>query len=154
MHEQIIKQAAERHLIDPLLVQAVVEQESGGNQWAFRYEPAFFRRYIQDLHEGQLSGFVPRNIPTLVTEKQARATSWGLMQIMGETARSIGFSGRYLTELLDAATNVEWGCLYLAQLLLRSDGNLRRALLKWNGGGDPHYPDKVLARAAQIQRRS
>lgn len=153
MYQQLIASVADPKGLAGMLIQAIIEQESGGNPWAFRYEPAFFRRYLQDLNEGQLSGFVPRGIPTLATEKQARATSWGLMQIMGETARSIGFSGRYLTELLDPATNLEWGCLYLAQLLTKTGGNTRQALLRWNGGGDPTYPDKVLKRVELIQSR-
>lgn len=38
-------------------------------------------------------------------------TSWGLMQIMGGTARDLGFAGP-LTDLMDPELGIFWGCRY------------------------------------------
>jgi soluble lytic murein transglycosylase-like protein len=130
----IAKQCARNAILDPALVCAVCEQESGWNPWAMRFEPMFLRHYIKPV--------VPE-APT--TEQMARATSWGLMQIMGETARELGFSSKYLAELGDPATGLLWGCKKLRGCL-DARGDERLALLMWNGGGNPAYPDQVIAR--------
>ncbi|MGH9396208.1 MAG: hypothetical protein ACRD18_05090 [Terriglobia bacterium] len=35
--------------LDPVLVCAVIEQESNWEPWAIRYEPAFYDRYITSM---------------------------------------------------------------------------------------------------------
>jgi soluble lytic murein transglycosylase-like protein len=131
-HEQEARAAAEAHGLDPALVCAVVHNESGWDQWALRYEPGFYRRYIEPL-----AGVGD-------TEKQSRAFSYGLMQIMGQTAREFGFGGKFLVELCDPVQNLEFGCRKLAQCMDRAGGNITQALLLYNGGGDKAYPDRVL----------
>lgn len=74
--------AATAQSLDPALVCAVVEQESGWNPWAMRYEPAFFTRYVAPLYT---------NNKITATEAWARGFSWGLMQVMGQVARESGF---------------------------------------------------------------
>lgn len=124
---------ATAHGLDPALVCALVHHESGNwKPWAARYEPGFYGRYvatIQGISE---------------TEKTLRATSFGLCQVMGQTARELGFNGDYLTELLDPVTNLEFGCRKLARCMDRHGGNVKEALLCYNGGGDKGYPDRVL----------
>lgn len=84
----LAKAAAVAHNLPPALVCAVAEWESGGWQpFAMRYEPAFERRYD------------PVDATKQPTEHYARAVSWGLMQVMGETARELGFTGNYLSQL-------------------------------------------------------
>jgi soluble lytic murein transglycosylase-like protein len=126
---------ATKYGLDPYLVCAVIEQESGWVPWAMRYEPAFFTRYI-----------VPMNLAD-ATEAQARSTSFGLMQIMGQTARERGFTSRFLTELCDPDTGVDLGCRKL-QACFATHGEPESALLCYNGGGDQEYPAQVLARVA------
>jgi len=110
-HAQHIEQAASKHGLPTGLVEALVAVESGGNTWAMRYEPRFFDRYIRD------NPAVRAKAPcSLETERQARATSWGLMQVMGETARSMGFSGPFLSGLADPVAGLDTGCAYLARL--------------------------------------
>src|SRR5262245_59806469 len=90
----LAKAAAARHGLDPALVCAICHHESEGWQpWAFRYEPAFYAKYIE----------VMVSLPA--TEKRARAFSYGLMQIMGQVAREQGFTGKSLGELFDPAVN-------------------------------------------------
>ncbi len=134
----LAREAAARHQLDPALVCAVVEQESAWNPWAIRFEPAFFSRYVApQLDRRELSA----------TEAYARSFSWGLMQVMGQTAREQGFTGASLAELCDPATGLEVGCRVLAGKLAAAEGNLERALLAWNGGANKDYPAQVLARA-------
>ena len=130
--ENIVRQAAEAHGIDPALACAVVHHESANwKQWSCRYEPGFYERYISKM-------------PFSFTEKTMRSTSFGLFQVMGQVAREFGFTGDYLTELLDPLINAEFGCRKLARELKKANGDVRKALLAYNGGGDPDYPDKVL----------
>src|SRR5579864_7225582 len=78
----LARATAEAHQLDAALVCAICEQESAWNPWAIRYEPAFFAHYIApQLDAGKLS----------ITEAQARAISWGLMQVMGQVAREHNF---------------------------------------------------------------
>ena len=79
--------------------------------------------------------------PPAETESRMRAFSWGLMQVMGQVAREHGFSGRSLAQLCEPATGLEIGCRVLAAKLAAAEGNVTRALLLWNGGGNRDYPD-------------
>jgi soluble lytic murein transglycosylase-like protein len=121
--------------LDPTLVCAVCEQESSWYPWAMRYEPAFYERYVRPL------GLSP-------TESTLRSFSFGLMQIMGQTARELGFKARSLGELLDPSQCVHYGCLKLAACLRLADGDVQAGLLKYNGGSNPDYPSQVMARMA------
>jgi soluble lytic murein transglycosylase-like protein len=84
------------------VVTGIVCQESSGNPSATRYEPGFFKRYIIKLG---LAG----------EEAQGRATSWGLMQLMGQVAREMGFTAPFET-LLDPDVGLYWGCRHLSKL--------------------------------------
>lgn len=130
--------AAARHGLDPALVCAVVERESGWNQWALRYEPAFRVRYV-----------APLKLP--VNEEIARSISWGLMQVMGQVAREAEFQGSFLSELCDPETGLEWGCTVLAKKLAYAGGDSTKALQLWNGGGNAEYAAQVLARTNQYE---
>lgn len=130
--ETLARRAAARHNLDEALVCAVVEQESGWNPWAMRYEPGFYDQYV------------PKNLPS--TEARARAFSWGLMQVMGEVARENGFTGKFLTELCQSTAGLEVGCRVLKRKLDKASGDIPKALLLWNGGARPAYADEVLAR--------
>jgi soluble lytic murein transglycosylase-like protein len=143
--EQIVQLArgvAARHGLDGALVCAVCEQESGWDPWAIRYEPAFYARYVRPMVDGgELSD---------LTEARARAFSWGLMQVMGQTAREKGYSG-HLAEICDPETGIEVGCSVLAGKLEEARGDVERGLLLWNGGADPDYPGEVLARRGKYE---
>ncbi len=123
--------------LDPALVCAIVEQESNWDPWAVRYEPAFDRRYILPM----------RLRPTL---EILRSCSWGLMQVMGETARDNGFGDSPVT-LLEPSTGLLIGCHVLSGDMDRAKGVLTDALLRWNGGANPSYADQVLARRANYK---
>ncbi len=141
--ELLARSVASRHQLYPELVLAIIEQESGFNPWAIRYEHGFFQRYI-------LPQWVNSKLPS-ITEAQARAFSWGVMQVMGQVAREHGFEGAFLAELCDPAIGLEVGCRVLAAKLAAADGNVTKALLLWNGGSNAAYPEQVLARAEKYK---
>jgi soluble lytic murein transglycosylase-like protein len=122
---------AQKFGLDAAIVAAVCEQESGWEPGAVRFEPAFLRRYV-----------VPMNLPLL--EGLDRSTSWGLMQIMGQTAIECGFSGN-LNTLRDPDLGVYYGCRKL-QKCFSIHGDAETALLAYNGGSTAAYPAQVLAR--------
>ncbi len=138
--QRLAAATAHNYGLDPALIQSMCDHESGGwNTWAIRYEPAFYIKYIVPL-------------PGLSeTEKTARAFSYGLMQLMGQVAREFGFKGKYLTELCDPLTNLDYGCKKFKRCLDKADGDVRVALLAYNGGGDPLYPAKVLKHYIQYK---
>ncbi|MGB8850988.1 MAG: lytic transglycosylase domain-containing protein [Candidatus Acidiferrales bacterium] len=139
---QLAIAAAARHQLDPALVCAIVEQESAWKPWAIRFEPAFFARYVAPLFA------ICKIEPATNTEAYSRAISWGLMQVMGQTARERGFAGKFLSELCDPATGLDAGCDLFAHKLAIVEGKIERALALWNGGTNPEYPAQVLARVA------
>ena len=58
---------------------------------------------------------------------------YGVFQMKCATAKDIGFRGN-CGQLLDARTNIQWGLRHLAIAIGKSDGNLRLAASKHNGG--------------------
>lgn len=110
------------------LVFAIVQVESAGHPSAIRYEPAFFDRYVAG------KGHPVYSPCSRATEEQLRAFSFGLMQVMGQTARELGFTGIFLTELLDPATGLDWGCRYLKKQVDRYRGDLESAVAAYNAG--------------------
>lgn len=92
------------------LVAAICMAESSGQAWAVRYEPDF--GYVDLRAEGR-----PDDCPD-ETERCLQKISWGLMQIMGATAREVGFRG-WLTELLVPEVNLHYGICYLLRLKKR-----------------------------------
>lgn len=127
-----VKEKAASLGIDPALACAIVEQESGGNPWAIRYEPDFYRHYVAS------QSLSP-------TEKTARSISWGLFQTMGQSVRDAGYKGD-LAALCDPDTGLTWGLAVLQKKLALAHGDVRRGLLFWNGGSNKSYPDEVLAK--------
>src|SRR5271167_3713043 len=133
----LAKRNAISYALDPALVCAVVEQESAWNTWAIRYEPAFFAKYVASLYT---------NNKVTASEAHARGFSWGLMQVMGQVAREMGFDATFLSALCDPEQGLSVGCKLLHKKLDAADGDTTRGLLAWNGGGNPAYPSQVLAR--------
>lgn len=135
----LAKAEATAQKLDPILVCAVCENESSWNVWASRYEDLFWNKYIKKLY------------PNKDTESIARATSYGVMQVLGQVARELGFSDSQLSDLMDPRTSIKYGCLKLASALKKSKGDVTAALLAYNGGSDKSYPDRVKARMKNYQ---
>lgn len=135
--------ASSIYQVPPILIQAVIDVESGGNPQAIRYEPGYYRRYIEKLSWAEMPGYKPKTV-SHATERMLRSCSLGLMQVMGGTARLNGFYKEWLTDLLiDQYLNVQLGTKLLARFLSATKHDLEKALLRYNGGGDKTYPQRV-----------
>jgi len=153
--KKLIKKKAQKYELEFELVAAVIWQESKGNPWASRVEDDFYDRYIKNLNRATLPGFVPSgSILSLRTEKRHRATSWGLMQVMGETMRERGYRKNDITRLCVPAINLEYGCRFLKHLIQKSKAEtyqetLKKALSAYNTGRTTHentqYDEKILS---------
>lgn len=131
--EELITLAANKHNIPFENVAAIIWQESKGNPLAHRYEDEFYQRYLESKSREQLLGHVPAHIPTLATEKRDRAYSWGLMQVMGQTARENGFKEDNLPALLDIEKNLETGCAFISKLVTKYNNNWDAVYKAYNG---------------------
>lgn len=135
-----IDAAAGKHGLDPLLVEAVVLQESSGNTDAFRFEPDFWNRYLKLLPA--YDGANPRRV----------SASYGLMQIMFRVAVERGFDPALPPETLFVPeTGLEYGCRQLAHLRDWArgrnvpDDRLSECILaSYNGGTGGNDPSKNL----------
>ncbi|HTU32376.1 MAG TPA: lytic transglycosylase domain-containing protein [Candidatus Acidoferrum sp.] len=137
----LARDAAARHGLDADLVCAVIEQESSWRTYEIRYEQEFFDRYCFPLF---------KNPEITSTEARARAFSWGLMQVMGQTARDFGYA-QPLPSLCIPQNGIEIGCKVLAHKVAVNDGNVREALNAWNGGANPKYAEEVLAKSGKYR---
>jgi Transglycosylase SLT domain len=131
------------HTLNREIVAGLIAVESGGVWWRRRFEPAFYDHYIRNKELGLLPGYVHLPGRDSATEKLDLATSWGLMQIMGQTAREAGFN-KEMETLLFPKTNVAFGAKKLRACLEREKFDYEKALLRYNGGANAGYPTKVL----------
>ena len=97
--------ASEKHHVPVPAIIATISTESSGNPQAYRYEPAFYTRYIQGKAEWKSN-------PYYASPKRISA-SYGLVQIMYTTAYSVGFRGKP-EDLYDPQQNLDAGCAYIA----------------------------------------
>lgn len=154
--EEIKKNEPKKYskLLTPDLVMSIIYKESHGNPYAMRYEPAFNKWLLNQLTTENFkyhSGAISRE-----TEIKARSTSYGLMQVMGQTARETGYEGTFLSELCEPEVGIYWGTLYLSKLLTKY-GNIEEAVAAYNAGSprrgqggnfvNQAYVDAVLAKA-------
>lgn len=159
-YRDLIAAAAAKHGLDPALVDAVVQQES--NDWAsaFRYEPAFWTKYL--ANNPAYKNRNPREV----------SSSYGLMQVMFPTAVDHGFVGEPW-ELFDPALNLDLGVAHLAAQIKwasalyvglegdRQAASTRAGLAAYNGGRtgnaptgplrNREYADEVLARFRRLR---
>jgi hypothetical protein len=109
-----IEQKAEEHGVDPLLLAAICQHESGGIHWRTRFEPGCREKYLQSHREHADWLGISHE-----TERVAQMHSYGIAQVMGWLARSQGFRG-YLVQLAaDPALCLDHACIYLKSLMRR-----------------------------------
>lgn len=92
------------------LVAAIVTKESTWNTFAFRWEPL-----LSDVGDVEVDRFAKAQIFSKQSERILQHSSFGLMQVLGRTARGEGFSG-YLPELFLPEVGLEWGIRHLQWL--------------------------------------
>lgn len=132
------------------ILKSIAIQESGEDPRAFRYEPGFFARYVAPgRSEEDLGGVWPKEVSN-VTERMARATSWGLLQVMGQVARELGFAAPYLTLLSDPAIGIDYGARHFTKKL-KKYGTVALAVSAYNAGRP--NPSNVFAYVNPIMDR-
>lgn len=141
--------AAAAHQLSPDLVEAVTRVESSGKAYAYRYEPAFWAKYMSA--DAKWTGANPERV----------SASYGLMQVLFVVAQEVGFVSPDPEYLFVPAIGLDYGCRKLAQLLAWAGGDVTRALAAYNGGrvanGRPPfrnqaYADKVLTQLKEIEQ--
>lgn len=134
--------------LDPDLVEAICLVESSGKTHAYRFEPAFWRRYMQD--KPKWDGANPERV----------SSSYGLMQIMYPVACERGFNENAPEYLFVPTIGLYWGCKHLRSLLDWSQQYVPQAVAAYNGGKGGNttapyrnqaYVDKVLATLERLK---
>lgn len=142
----MIADAARNYTLPVDVLVALVLVESSGNPWAYNPEPHY--RYLVDIRTGK--PFRPLSVSEIASERPpddfpslpgvprdaewwGQQASWGLLQVMGAVARENGFSGKFLTELCDPWTGLDYGARHLRHQLNRY-GDLRDAVVAYNTG--------------------
>ncbi len=143
LHE-LVCENAQRFELPPDIIKSIIYKESNGNVFAGRYEKGFFSKYLDGKTLEKLGGHIPSTI-TKDTEYMLRATSFGFMQIMGQVARERGFALESLIEVCKPELNIYYGCKHFKYLLNMKGGDIEKALLNYNGGGDPEYGKDIIA---------
>lgn len=147
-YRAIVDRVAVKYELDPDLVEAIIVKESSGNKEAYKIELGFYQRYVKPLTFSD-------------TEEYARSFSWGLMQVMGQTARELGFAGKFFTEITsDPELAINIGCKYLKRQINRYPDSVKDAISAYNAGSaarsgsgykNQDYVDKVLGFYNQIR---
>lgn len=147
-HGPLILDVAGHFRLRADVVRAMVLQESSGDEFAFRFEKAYYDKYLR----GMLLAYGP-----------LAACSYGLLQIMLQTATEHGFEDRPETLFLPKV-GLTWGAIYLRWLLDRYSENYEMAIAAYNGGpgavmhGKPYrtqaYVDAVMAKVSAAAARS
>jgi soluble lytic murein transglycosylase-like protein len=147
----LIQAKAEAFGLDPMLVAAIVWQESRGSVYAVRYEPNYRWLFTPEK-------FADRQGITVETEKNLQKHSFGLMQIMGATARWLGYDGA-LAALYKPENNLYWGGKYL-KLLFEKHKDTAKVVSAYNAGSpkilesgkfaNQNYVDSVLGYLAEL----
>ena len=128
------KYAAE-YKLDPKVVEAVASVESNHNPFATRFEPAY--PYFPDT----LPALAHALILSVVSLRNAMATSWGPLQLMGACAYERGFRG-YPAELSQTETGIKYACAHMAWLHdVRKCENEQDLIASWNAGSPRKNPD-------------
>ena len=139
----IIEEKAAEFGIDPDLVQAFCSVESSYNPRATRYEPNFYGTYIRPMIAAGTIG---------ADEAAGRATSWGLMQIMGQVAREKGFKGDF-QDLLNADVGLEWSLRHLKRFIGKyKEMGLDYAIASYNAGSPRHKEDGSFVNQGYVDK--
>ena len=149
IHAQLIGEVASNYKLPATTLEAMVLVESADDPNAFRYEPEFFRNYVRyhDAAKGYRYG-------------PLAACSYGLLQVMLETALESGFTGQPW-ELFQPRVGLAWGAKHLANLYYGwADEDMDRAVAAYNGGRlgngsrpfrNQLYVDRVLASVERVK---
>jgi soluble lytic murein transglycosylase-like protein len=128
-----IERAATDYTLPASLIAAVIQEESRFDEWATRAEPRYMRSWKVRRSATRFAR-AHRLGPTAFTELMDRSRSYGLMQVMGETAREQGFDPPFLAELYLPQNAIAHGAMLLKRLLKRYHNDTLSAISAYNQG--------------------
>ena len=123
------------------LFRAQIQIESSDDPWAFRYEHNFFKQFVESNPNAKGFSYGP-----------LAACSFGLLQVLLETALELGFDGPP-QDLFVPRVGLTWGAKYLSACWNASGGTEDRypwALCRFNAGLNAHPPFSNIAYAQKI----
>jgi hypothetical protein len=140
---QLIETVALRHGVSPVVLQAVVEQESRGGEALYRFEPGSYAR-------------LKSQVKATDSELRMLASSHGVAHVMGFNAQPR--CGVHWSKLYDPSIGLECAAKILRQNLARHSNeatNSKRiwlALRDYNGAGPDaqEYATEVMARIGAL----
>ena len=164
-YTDLARRIAREYTLDPRILIAVMEQESGGDPYAYRPEPHY--RWFWNVHSGApfrsvtpdeiASKIAPPDFPCLGGTRDqewwGQQASWGLCQIMGAVAREQDFKGRFLTELCVPEVNLDLGARLLRAAIAWAHGDERLAIGSYNAGRGGAHSTQAQAYAAAVLAR-
>lgn len=130
--------------VPPELALGIIEIESGGDRYAAKINPTYPYTMMQAKRPAGCSVDV---------ERLFQKTAWGLMQVMGATARELGFDG-WLSELVVPETNVRLGIEFLGRKMsqyFERDG-IEGVVAAYNGGAPRRRPDGKFVNQTYVDR--
>lgn len=147
----LIKKYAEKYSLKPEIVYGVVRQESGGDQFAVRFERDY--RWIEDPEKHKPI------ICTVDTEIALQKMSFGLMQMMGGVFRELGLKGWLSKSLMNPEIQLDYGCKFLAKKIKRY--GVKGGICSYNSGSpifdrggeyrNIYYYDQIMKYSKQFR---
>ena len=128
----------------PELVLGIIEAESGGDPHAIKINSTYPYTMMQAKRPAGCS---------VDMERMCQKTAWGLMQVMGATARELGFDG-WLSELVDPETNIRLGVKFLGRKMsqyFERDG-IEGVVAAYNGGAPRRRPDGKFVNQGYVDK--
>lgn len=133
------------------LILAVIEQESGGNPFAERYEKEYEARYVTNNAKNARIA-----VECGLTKAQV-ATSYGLMQLMFPLA--YGYGARSIEDLHNPDKNIRFGAAHIKTLISKyctgasiDEESVRKVAGAFNGAGSSSsYARNIHALSLQYE---
>ena len=130
--------------VPPELVLGIIEAESGGGPHATRVHATYPYTMMQAKRPAGCS---------VDMERMCQKTAWGLMQVIGATARELGFDG-WLSELVSPETNIRLGIEFLRRKMsqyFERDG-IEGVAAAYNGGAPRRRPDGKFVNQSYVDK--
>lgn len=148
----LIYDMAAENKLDARLVAAFCYVESGGVAGRVRYEKDY--PYLFEVERSAKKQGI-----SVRSETELQKFSWGYIQIMGATARSIGFE-KQIPLLSAPKVGLQWGCYYLANLK-KKYAKIEDMVSSYNAGSprvengiysNQEYVDRVMSYFSELTK--
>lgn len=130
-----ITKVARKYNIPPALLTAFVQKESAFSKWAGRVELHYKKKQVV-IREAKAWSKKKKGIPTFNTELDDRSRSYGLGQIMGQSAREQGYDSTFLATLYEPEINLTEVCKKIRSLFDRYGTDTLSVISAYNQGNN------------------